>query len=157
LLNNIGRILKDVGNFGSEIDAMLIIEGLLNRILDNLNNEFHNLSLGNASWNSSLGNAFDPFAPVVSNGNEFIIIDDDDNGADDGKVITILKHATLGGGQNYNESELFIYTAEYEGRNFVYQSCIMDIPLESVSFVKCEKPIIYHDYLRENDIPFYEE
>lgn len=91
-------------------DVMLIAEGYLNRILDDLNNEEFNLRLGNASWNSSVSNALDcfEFVDACSNiKNPYFIL-----GEDDSHVVTIMVNMTKPGGPSFKESELFIYTAK---------------------------------------------
>lgn len=136
--------------FNGEMEAkrsMFAIEAIINRILDNLNNEEFNLHIGQASWNSSIGDAMDPSEPAtnVNNGESFIL------GDIDSKVITLFKHGTKGGGEYFNESSLFIYVAANGAVPFIYQSC-SEKPLESIQVLEvADVPIYYHDYLSKEE------
>lgn len=127
--------------------SMFAIEAIINRILDNLNNEEFNLHIGQASWNSSIGDAMDPSEPAtkVNNGESFIL------GDIDSKVITLFKRGTKGGGEYFNESSLFIYVAANDDGPFIYQSC-SEKPLESIQVLEvADVPIYYHDYLSKEE------
>lgn len=82
------------------------VENNLNDILDKLNNERFNLQLGDSSKNRSIGSAFDCFGEVS--------YDDEDGtftlGETDSKVLSYVIHKTFGGGDDFDESEVFIYT-----------------------------------------------
>ena len=130
---------RDVEEIG---DFMLIAEGYLNRILEDLNNEEFNLKIGNASWNSSISNAFDCFEKKEAcSGDKFIIE------GTDSQVLSILINMTKPGGDNFDVSELFIYTAlivNEEGKELILlcQSC------RTESVKECQEidpyfPIIY--------------
>lgn len=132
------EVMNAIGDEEQLFPMMLVVEGLVNCILDDLNNEPYNLQLGNASWNSSLGNAFDAFKLAELGEQGFVI------GDEDSKVISILRHGTKGGGPDFNESELCIFTAEWKEEPFLYQSCSQK-PLEKSNIIDCEIPILYRD------------
>ncbi|MBP3459985.1 MAG: hypothetical protein J6K58_12315 [Lachnospiraceae bacterium] len=128
---------------------MLGVEGYVNRILDYLNNEPYNLRLGMASWNASIGSAFDIFENYETEEDQFRLSEGDS------KVITLLKHTTLGGGENFDKSYLYIYTAEWQSQTFIYNSRL-DIPLSAIEPEESEKPILYFDYIDQKFREFRE-
>lgn len=103
-------------------DVMLIAEGYLNRILDDLNNEEFNLRLGNASWNSSVSNALDCFKLIAPCSD--IKAPQFELGPVDSHVVTIMVNMTKPGGPKFEESELFIYTALIKAANGRYQAVL---------------------------------
>lgn len=125
------------------LDWMMVsVEGYLNRVLDLLNNEPYNLKLGNASWNSSIGSAFDIFEGYTVEDDRFQL-----SYYEDSKVITLLKNATLGGGENFDQSALYLYTAVWEGKTFIYCSGL-EMPLRSMVIAESDKPVMYYDYVK---------
>lgn len=80
----------------------------LNDILDKLNNERFNLQLGDSSKNRSIGSAFDCFEDVsvkIEGRKKIFTL-----GETDSRVLSYVIHKTFGGGDNFDESEVFIYT-----------------------------------------------
>lgn len=129
---------------------MLSMEGEINRILDHLNNEPYNLQLGDKSWNSSLGSALDIFEDYVVEEGGFRISNHEDS-----KVITLLKHTTLGGGDNFDISSLYIYTAKWKEKIFIYNSRL-NMPLRSITIEESNIPILYYDYIKGDWLNFQE-
>lgn len=106
LMNALANLQK--GNDKEISDVFPIAERCLNRILDNLNNEGFNLKVGNASWNSSIREAFDCFDDVgieKKDGSVIVTL-----GERDSEVMTILLNMTMPGGDHFDKSELFVYT-----------------------------------------------
>lgn len=153
MLGEIFGILKFLGEPSVTEEQMrwlmLSAEGYINRILDNLNNEPNNLRLGKASWNASIGSAFDIFGKYEMEEGKFMLSEEDS------KVITLLKHTTLGGGENFDRSLLYIYTAEWESETFLYNSRL-EIPLSAIEPEESETPILYYDYIERKPRDFRE-
>lgn len=126
-------------------DQNVEITERLNGILYKLNNEKNNLREGSSSWNSSIGSAFDCFGTVAlmvynQQGEEAFVL-----GEKDSEVLTLLLHMTKPGGKNYNESGLYIYTAESKNHEgILYQSTQSGRARTSeMSTLNC--PIIYYN------------
>lgn len=96
-------------NLNEISDVIPIVEGYLNWILEDLNNEEFNLKLRTASWNSSIRDAFDCFNVGTTKKEDGRVIFT--LGEEDSKVMTILLNMTMSGGENFDESGVFIFTA----------------------------------------------
>jgi len=126
---------------------------LLNNILGILNNASANLKTGDASWNSSLGNAFDPLQWVYKEDDTIIKYDDKFKLRDDlylpedgfylphesdGKIL----HRLISEVPTYDEDVLSIYTARREDNDspFIYCSSntIKFVPTDD-SYASSEK------------------
>lgn len=102
---------------GDLMQIMLCVESCLNHILDLMNNEKYNLKRGDRSTNRSIGEGFDAFDNLSICYEGFIL------GPNDSNVMTMLVEATKGGGSNFDQSGVFVYTSEENGL-FVYESSI---------------------------------
>ncbi|MDE6686317.1 MAG: hypothetical protein K2K17_03260, partial [Lachnospiraceae bacterium] len=111
-------------NLNEISDVIPIVEGYLNWILVNLNNEEFNLKLRTASWNSSIRDAFDCFDVGKTKKEDGKIIFT--LGEEDSKVMTILLNMTMPGGGNFDESGVFIYTALLNKENAVLCQSYID-------------------------------
>jgi hypothetical protein len=142
-LNHIKNTLMKVAEGYDSLVLMLAVEGLINRILSKLNNEKINLTVGNAAWNSSLGDAFDAFGEIEKDDAGYHISEEDS------MVLTILIHGTKPGGAQFVDSGLFMYTAKYNDEKIIYQSHIDEVFKRECEVEECKDPIWFWDYVKE--------
>lgn len=130
------------------------MSGKLNELLYYLNSADANLRPGDAKWNRSLGNLYDPCdwvhcGPDGKIDSSNLKLDEDDlkkvyakncfylvNDTDCKKYDLLLKL------KNVNKPEL--YTAIYDGKPIIYSSCNFNFVLDSIdNYDACTDPIYY--------------